>query len=180
MNKPTIHQANSKDAVELSSVCSRSFIETYEGKGKKRPKEMVYEYVRKKFNPKVLLEEINASPIETWVLVSNKKIIGYFKLIKEIPPDFVKNKNLIHLERIYLLKEFHQKGFGKALLAKAEERAIEMGHDGIWLGVWDENQAAIQFYNKNGFKKVGSHNWEFDYQGFHYVDTDDVFTKILT
>jgi ribosomal protein S18 acetylase RimI-like enzyme len=41
----------------------------------------------------------------------------------------------------------------KASLKEARER----GFNCLWLGVWDKNEKAIKFYERWGFKKVGSH-----------------------
>jgi len=29
----------------------------------------------------------------------------------------------------------------------------------VWLGVWEENQRAINFYKRNGFKEFGKHSF---------------------
>lgn len=179
MENVVIRKAQENDLEELYKVCSKTFIDTYKGKGRDRPDEMVYEYVREKFEPSILNEEIKNQKIDTYVAVSDNKIVGYLKLTQEEPPGFVTERNLCHLERIYLLKENQGKGIGKSLLEKSYEVAKKRGYLGVWLGVWDENQEAISFYLKSGFKKVGSHNWEFDYEGFHYVDTDDVMVKLI-
>ena len=36
-------------------------------------------------------------------------------------------------------------------------RAKEAGCDVMWLGVWEYNPRAQRFYEKNGFRIVGSH-----------------------
>jgi len=172
-----IRLANQADLPELSSVCSRTFIETYEGKGANRPKDMVHEYVLEKFNVQSLQLELQDDKTETWIAAQDGAIVGYFKTTQETPPHFVAEKNMLHLERIYVLKSHHGRGVGKALISQAEERAQKLNRFGLCLGVWDENTAAIEFYLRNGFKKVGSHAWEFQYGGFHYKDIDDVFIK---
>ena len=35
--------------------------------------------------------------------------------------------------------------------------ARELGCDVMWLGVWEYNPRAQRFYEKNGFRVVGSH-----------------------
>ena len=35
--------------------------------------------------------------------------------------------------------------------------AKQRGYDSLWLGVWEKNPRAIEFYKKWGFREVGSH-----------------------
>ena len=63
----------------------------------------------------------------------------------------------IELCRLYNLQEFIGKGIGKSLMLKCLEFAEENRHDTIWLGVWENNNLAINFYRKFGFEKCGEH-----------------------
>jgi ribosomal protein S18 acetylase RimI-like enzyme len=105
-------------------------------------------------------------------------LLGTSRLLRRLHRNSWGEYNLIHLERIYVLKSHHGKGLGKALLAKVEERSRELKKSGGWLGVWDENSAAVDFYNRNGFKKMGSQNWDFEYKGNLYRDNDDIMVKL--
>jgi ribosomal protein S18 acetylase RimI-like enzyme len=48
-------------------------------------------------------------------------------------------------------------GIGKALMQTAINEAKQKGCNSIWLGVWEKNRRAINFYKKWGFREVGSH-----------------------
>ena len=43
-------------------------------------------------------------------------------------------------------------GVGKSLMEACMDIAIEMKKNNIWLGVWEQNQRAIDFYNARGLK----------------------------
>ena len=47
--------------------------------------------------------------------------------------------------------DYHDRGFGKAVLLSAVERAIELGFDQVWLGTWPGNLKAVPLYKKSGF-----------------------------
>ncbi|HRE51302.1 MAG TPA: GNAT family N-acetyltransferase [Flavitalea sp.] len=49
------------------------------------------------------------------------------------------------------------KNIGQLLYKKALQIAREKKADYIWLGVWEQNQRAINFYTKNGFVPFGTH-----------------------
>ena len=70
--------------------------------------------------------------------------------------EFNDNKAL-EIERIYVLKEFYGKKVGQVLYDKAFDIAKQAGADYLWLGVWEENQRAINFYKKNGFVEFDKH-----------------------
>jgi ribosomal protein S18 acetylase RimI-like enzyme len=46
---------------------------------------------------------------------------------------------------------------GKALMEKALQIAQDQHYEVVWLGVWEKNTRAIEFYKKWGFKKFSSH-----------------------
>lgn len=65
--------------------------------------------------------------------------------------------NAMEIERIYVYAAAYGKGVGQALFEKALEMATAAGVDYVWLGVWEHNMRAQQFYRKNGFAAFGKH-----------------------
>ncbi|MCV4601022.1 GNAT family N-acetyltransferase, partial [Escherichia coli] len=63
----------------------------------------------------------------------------------------------IELSRLYSHQKFLGKGVGQRLLEECFRFAGSEGFDVIWLGVWEYNPRARRFYEKNGFRYVGSH-----------------------
>ena len=47
----------------------------------------------------------------------------------------------------------------KKILTKIFKIGKERGYRKLWLGVWEKNFKAINFYKKNGFKKFGKYNF---------------------
>jgi len=62
----------------------------------------------------------------------------------------------IELRRIYLMKQAQGLGLGAALMARALEDATAAGRTRVLLGVWDQNTRARAFYERQGFKVIGS------------------------
>ena len=54
------------------------------------------------------------------------------------------------------MKEFYDKNIGKQLFDLNIELAKANKQIGIWLYVWTENKRALRFYEKQGFKNIGS------------------------
>ena len=94
---------------------------------------------------------------EFYFLQDQQSTVGYLKL------NFGKSqteKNLtdsIEVQQIYVIKEYQSKGLGKLLMDKAIERGKEKGLKYVWLGVWEHNPRAIEFYEKLGFIPFGKH-----------------------
>jgi ribosomal protein S18 acetylase RimI-like enzyme len=72
------------------------------------------------------------------------------------------------LKRIYLLSKFQGGGVGKRFMAEAASHAVARGATRLLLGVYANNHAAIGFYERSGFAKVGTR--QFDVGGTLYDD----------
>jgi len=84
-------------------------------------------------------------------------IIGYLKFNVGKAQTELKEDKGFEIERIYIIAEFQGKGIGSQLLQFAKERARELHKRYIWLGVWQKNEGAIQFYKRHGFSIFSSH-----------------------
>lgn len=60
------------------------------------------------------------------------------------------------LHRFYVLDTWHGKGLASEFLRHIAEDCRQSGTDVLWLGVWERNSRAINFYAKNGFAIVGN------------------------
>ena len=83
--------------------------------------------------------------------------------------------NPIELQRIYVDTAHHGTGLAKLLSQEVDNLAREERYESIWLGVLPENQRAVRFYEKSGYKKVGTHGFWLGDQ----LDTDDIMIRML-
>jgi ribosomal protein S18 acetylase RimI-like enzyme len=62
------------------------------------------------------------------------------------------------LKRLYIVRSAQGSGVGRALFQEGLQW-LEQSYPAhpIWIGVWEGNERAQQFYFKNGFKKAGSY-----------------------
>lgn len=72
------------------------------------------------------------------------------------------------IKRIYLLSRFQGGGVGKRFVDAAVSHAAERGATRLLLGVYANNRAAIGFYERSGFAKVGTRT--FNVGGNDYDD----------
>jgi len=83
--------------------------------------------------------------------------VGYFKVNRGNAQTVLPNEQAFEIERIYVEQAYKGNGIGKMLISKAIELAGACGANYLWLGVWEHNQPAIRFYEKNGFKQYSHH-----------------------
>lgn len=66
-------------------------------------------------------------------------------------------ENTLELQRLYIYSQFHGRGVAGRLMEKYLDAALERRVEWAWLGVWEKNFRAQQFYRKWGFEKFGEH-----------------------
>lgn len=142
------------DVSALQQLARTAFAETF--KDHNTP-ENVEKYIDQSFTIEKLTEELH-----------NKCSQFYFALIDEVPVGFLKvnvgdaqtelqDGEGMELQRIYVLRAYHGKSVGQALFEKAKTLAIEGEYPYLWLGVWEENHRALNFYHRNGFEPFDKH-----------------------
>lgn len=152
MTKQQIRISNINDVDLLCEIGSKTFIETY---GHQNTPEDLKKYLEEKFNKKQISEEI-LTPKTIFLLVElENEIIGYAKMRVNL----VENPDMksLEIERIYISKDYHGQKYGAMLMQKCIDVAIENNYESIWLGVWEHNPKAINFYQKWGFEIFGEH-----------------------
>lgn len=85
---------------------------------------------------------------EVYVTTAGDEIAGFISL---------KHQHINFLTCVYTLvvsKQYHRKGFGKALLDLAENRARARGNRGVFLDTTDNNTQARAFYKAVGFQEA--------------------------
>lgn len=116
-------------------------------------------YTSKAFTREQLLSEINNPDSEFYFAVLDNEAVGYIKLnYRDAQAEF-QDPNAVEVSRIYVLADQQGKKIGNQLLDFAINKAIDDHLSYIWLGVWEHNHAAMRFYERNGFVKVGSHKF---------------------
>ena len=139
---------------ELHQIARQTFIETFI---EMNTSENMSEYLEKNLSCEKLAGEINNEDSEFYFALHSDAVVGYLKLnFGPAQTEPVKD-HALEIERIYVLKTFHGSGIGQLLYQKAVQVAKDKSVDYIWLGVWEKNLRAIQFYNKNGFIEFGKH-----------------------
>jgi ribosomal protein S18 acetylase RimI-like enzyme len=149
-----LRYANRSDAEMLTEIGIKTFSDTFLKDN--NPEDMDI-YLKKAFSVELHLKELVDPNIVFLIAEIDGKPAGYAKLKAYSKIDGLIETDSMEIERIYSLKEYIGKGIGKALMEASIKEAKEKGFSSIWLGVWERNTRAIAFYEKWGFKIIGSH-----------------------
>ncbi|MFC0265020.1 GNAT family N-acetyltransferase [Alloscardovia macacae] len=68
-------------------------------------------------------------------------------------------RNSLEIHRLYVTSRFKRRGLGSYLMQLAHDTAREQGCGWLWLGVWQYNFAAQQFYAGWGFERFSEHTF---------------------
>ncbi|MEN9638669.1 MAG: hypothetical protein RLZZ262_537 [Bacteroidota bacterium] len=142
------------DIDQLQKIGMQTFYETF---ATGNTEENMTKYLNEGFSIEKLTTELNDKNAEFYFAILNESVIGYLKLNHGQSQTELQDDKGIEIERIYVLKEFHGKNVGQLLYDKAIEVARQKNSDFVWLGVWEENTRAINFYKKNGFVAFSQH-----------------------
>jgi len=152
--KMNIRYGNSDDAKMLSGLGAETFYDTF---AKDNTPENISLYIKKSFSTGIQLNELSRPDIIFLIAELEDKPVGYAKLKMNSNDESVTGTKVIEIERIYASQEHIGKGVGKELMKACIKETRQRGCDSIWLGVWEKNLRAIDFYKKWGFREVGTH-----------------------
>ena len=151
-----IKKCTLEDSRELQEISQETFNETF--KHQNAPENM-NAYLERAFNLKQLEKELSNPSSQFFFCYFNDEVAGYLKVNIDNAQSEEMDVGSLEIERIYIRSKFQKHGFGKYLLNKAMEIAIECKKNKIWLGVWEKNEKAITFYKKRGFVQTGAHSF---------------------
>lgn len=151
-----IRKLNITDLENLQKISITTFRETFE---EVNTEEDMQKYLDENLSEEKLKSELENPNSEFYFAENDNQILGYLKLNFGNAQTENQGNETLEIERIYVLKEFFPLKIGQVLFEKSLEIAKEKKLKFIWLGVWEENKRAIRFYEKNGFKIFGKHDF---------------------
>jgi ribosomal protein S18 acetylase RimI-like enzyme len=160
MKNITVQKVTLNNIKQLQEIGRKTFYETFAGSN---TEEDMQKYLDESFAETKLTEELTDQNSEFYFAKIEDKIIGYLKINFGASQTELKDNKALEIERIYVPKEYHGKKVGQILYDKAIEIANQNKSDYVWLGVWEENTRAINFYKKNGFIEFDKHIFKLGY-----------------
>ena len=160
------------DAPALTTLGIITFVDTF---AKDNRKEDMDKYVAEEMNVEKITAELADKKNLFFLARYEGTLAGYAKLRTGKNPIAVPGNKPLELERIYVLKEYQGLKIGAALFNLCLTHGVTNGFDTMWLGVWQHNHTAINFYKQRGFEFFGSHHFRLGDD----LQTDELMMKKL-
>ena len=117
-------------------------------------------YLAQAFDPEQVAAEIRV-PGSVFLLgyhdgFSRQKPVGYSRLAVAPAPEDVSGAKPVQLFRVYVESNAVGSGYGSALIKASLDEAARRGYETVWLSAWERNKRALRFYERWGFRVVGT------------------------
>lgn len=153
VNTPRLRAATLQDVELLTEFSRRTFLDTYADQNTPADLEL---YLAQSLSP-TQWRDILLRPDHYVILLEDEdSLAGYAEIRQGFTPGCVATKVPVELSRLYVARERFGQGLGARLMEACVDEAVRRGGTGLWLGVWQRNQRAIDFYRRAGFEMVGS------------------------
>jgi GNAT superfamily N-acetyltransferase len=152
----SITRATTNETGILANIGRQTF---YESHGHSAPKKDTDIYAQEKFSEEAIQKELENPGYIYHILYIDEKAAAFTKIVLDSPLDGHVLTPLTKLDRIYVLQSHYQQGLGQQLLDFNIDYSKKHNQKGMWLCTWIENKRAINFYNRNHFKIVGSYDF---------------------
>jgi GNAT superfamily N-acetyltransferase len=154
----TYREAHSDDAGLISALAARIWLETYAVDGVSHGFAC---YVNEALSVSKFEEIIASASHRALLCFCNEHLVAFAIVeFSRLIPD--RQQLEVELDRLYVQKNFHRCGIGKALLGQSFNLALSNGFKALWLTVNAANDSAIQFYKSNGLQCIGDSYFELD------------------
>ena len=143
-----------KDLQELKELSRKTFTDAF---GADNNPDDLKAYLNSAFEKENLRLELLNPLSEFYFGKIEGETVSYFKInLGDAQTDF-REEDAMELERLYVKKAFQNQEIGQKMLDEVIEMAVQRKMRYLWLGVWEKNTRAINFYLKNNFQLSGSH-----------------------
>ncbi len=152
----------------LAELGAHLFVQGY---GATHPEPTLSRYLAASFRAKEIATALRRG--DACILLAESSAgepIGYARLAEaNLPPaaELISTCGL-EIERFYVEQGWHGIGVAQQLMAGCQEEARSKGSDLLWLQVWQEAPRPIAFYQRQGFRIVGTTTFAFGER----IDTD--------
>lgn len=138
----------------LAELAARTF---YDAFAETNTPENMQTYMLEAFTVSQLTAELSDPRARFLLAEVDGTPAGYAKLYTGAAPACITGANPIELARLYVEQQYLGAGIGNDLMRACLDEARSLGHQTIYLGVWEHNTRAQAFYFKWNFTVVGSH-----------------------
>lgn len=173
MSHITLEPITVAQVANLRQLAMQTYRETF---GHDTTEEQLEAFFANDYSIARLTAEITHPESAHYFILVDDRPAGYLKVNWGAAQTEQELNDAFEIQRIYILQEFQGLGLGKTLFSFALEMAAQKDFTWAWLGVWEHNYKAQNFYAKYGFEKFAEHNF---IVSDDKVDTDWLLKKRL-
>jgi ribosomal protein S18 acetylase RimI-like enzyme len=161
-----IREASTDDAPIIALLARLTFGETF-GHYFRDPNDLL-DYYERTFSVAKIASGLSKRVNVFWLAFVNDLPVGYGKLKLSSDSPFIDSTKVCQLQKIYVLKDFLSQKIGHQLQNHLLSKAKMLGFEHVWLSVLQSNERAIHFYLKNGFQRIGQHEYSIGKEDFEF------------
>jgi ribosomal protein S18 acetylase RimI-like enzyme len=158
--------ANSSHADVISSIGKQSFRDAFAYLFKRR--EELFEYLEYTYDRNKISKSLQKENNVFFLAFVENVPVGFAKVKKYSLNEQIESIAQMELQKIYVLSYYHGSGAGQALLEAVIDFASKVQPDFVWLDTHIQNEKAIRFYERNGFRRCGKYLFTIGSQTFEY------------
>jgi len=158
--------ANSSHADIISSIGKQSFRDAFAHLFEN--KEDLFEYLEYTYDRNKILKSLEKENNVFFLAFVENVPVGFAKVKKYSLNEQIESIAQMELQKIYVLSYYHGSGAGQALLDAVIDLANKVQPDFVWLDTHIQNEKAIRFYERNGFRRGGKYLFTIGTQTFEY------------
>lgn len=151
-----IRPVQSDELTILRQIAIETQVDTF---GEQNTKENMEAFLEKAYSMDQFKVEMLEPGSIYYMAWEGKGPVGFLRLRLNNESEAYLGKNAIELQRIYVAKNFLGRKIGFELMQQALTYARKEKFDWIWLGVWEQNFKAHEFYKRLGFERFSEHTF---------------------
>jgi diamine N-acetyltransferase len=149
----TTRRATTADAALLAELGASTFTETFADAND--PADFTA-YMAVAFGESIQRAELEDADVTVIFAEREGEAVGYVLLRERRAPAMVAADEALEIARLYTRRSAIGTGVGGVLMQRAIHEAAARGKDAVWLGVWEQNRRAIDFYRRHEFFEAGT------------------------
>ena len=151
MNEIIMRRITLKDVPMLSLLARKTFYDTFTGTCTPVDMQSFLDFY---YNEKSLAIEVENNAYQYFFALLDGEIVGYLLFAENNDEFAIFNKKSLELKRFYVPESYHGKGIAQKMMKHYLEFATAENYELAFLGVWEYNYKAQNFYSKYGFTKT--------------------------
>jgi ribosomal protein S18 acetylase RimI-like enzyme len=149
----TTRRAAPGDAALLAELGATTFTETFAAAND--PADFAA-YMAEAFGESIQRAELEDSDVTVILAERAGEAVGYVLLREGPAPSLVRGFDVLEIVRLYARQSAIGTGVGSVLMQRCIHEAATRGKEALWLGVWEKNVRAIEFYRRHEFFEAGT------------------------